>query len=115
MQHMSQIDLSRPGEAASSANPHEAGSRVSGQGFTFGQMKKWPSRFKESYNAKIDEAKQKSETKTEFIFKVIQAFSSIAIWILCFLCTITVPVILFFIGLLNLDNCQDRPGKSFAV
>lgn len=63
----------------------------------------------------MDEAKSKSETRTEYTFEVIKAFSGIIIWALCLICTIIVPVLLFLIGLFNLDNCPDRPQLPYLV
>lgn len=78
-------------------------------GFSFKHIRKWPSRVRQSFGVKYDEAKAKSESKTELAFHLIQAFSELAIWLLCFLCTIIIPIILLFIGLFNIDNCQAKP------
>lgn len=110
LQNMSQIDLSRAGDnqASQSTNQHQSQS-------SFLNVKEWPKRLKESISSKIDEAKAKSTNKTEFILKLIQAFSGTAIWFLCFICTIIMPIILLFVGLFSLDNCQDKPSLPYLV
>lgn len=79
--------------------------------FGFDELKSWPSRFRDNFILKLDEAKARSETRTDYVIEVIQAFSGIVIWVLCFTCTIIVPIVLFFLALANLDNCNDRPCK----
>lgn len=121
MQNMSQVDLSRPEENQNqnqnqNQNRNQAASNTSGQQqSSFFNFEEWPSRVKESFSAKIDEAKSESTSSTQFILKLIQLFSGTAIWMLCFFCTIILPVFLLLVGLLNLDNCQDKPSLPYLV
>lgn len=79
--------------------------------FDFGEVKMWPTRLREGLTEKLDSAKAKSDTKLGLVCEIMQSFSGIFLWILCFLSTIIVPVILFFLGLSNLDDCTERPCK----
>lgn len=105
------LQLSRPNETNQNEQRQQQQQQQTSKLFSLEGLKGWPNRFRQGFNAKMDEAKAKSETKTEFVFEVLHAFSGVVIWILCFICTIIVPVILFFIGLANLDNCPDRPRE----
>lgn len=115
MQNMSQIDLSRATDnQARTTGLQQDGQAIRG-GFGLDELKQWPGRFRDNLNAKLDEAKAKSETRTQYLVEVVQAFSGIIVWILCFIFTIIVPVILFFIGLVNLDACPSLPSLPYLV
>lgn len=77
--------------------------------FSLEELRSWPARLRENFHSKLDSAKAKSETRTEYAIEIVRTFSGIVVWVLCFLCTIVLPIILLLIGLVNLDDCSDRP------
>jgi hypothetical protein len=117
MQNMSQIDLSRISDHQPRQNNLQQDGQATSSGNSFGlnELKQWPIRFRDNLNEKLDEAKAKSETRTQYCMEIIQAFSGLIIWFLCFIFTIIIPVILFFIGLTNLDACPDLPSLPYLV
>lgn len=106
MQGMSRTDL-RSGASINSLNGQT--------GFRFEDLKQWPSRVRESFGNKVDEAKAKSDTKCGFFIEVIRVFSGTIIWSACFLFTIIMPIVLFILGLVNLDDCTDRPSLPYLI
>lgn len=118
MQNMSQIDLSRAtdGQSRAGNSPQDGGATASGwANFSLSDLKEWPARFRDNLCAKLDEAKTGSETRTQYFMEIVQAFSGILSWILCFVFTIIVPVILLFVGLVNLDSCPALPSLPYLV
>lgn len=124
MHNMSQIDLSRPTDnqiprisiqqEANGQAAHQDTETPSG-GFNFREFREWPAKICNSFSAKLDDAKANSETKTQFCLEVSQAFSGIFVWVLCFVFTIIIPVVLFFLGLTNLDQCPALPSLPYLV
>lgn len=114
------VQLSRPTDNNNNSNSNRnlnsnRGTQQEADFFSLRGIKEWPARIRDGFNAKLDEAKSKSETGTEYAFEIVKVFSGIIIWALCLFCTIIVPIILFFLGLFNLDNCQDRPQLPYLV
>ena len=83
--------------------------------FKFEELKTWPARFRASFGAKLEEAKTRSETRFDYVLEVSKAFYGVFKWILCFILTIILPLLLFFIALFHLDDCYDRPCKYHFV
>lgn len=72
----------------------------------------WPRRFYSALCARLEDAKLKSDSQCDYILKVVHEISSILVWLLCFISTVIIPVVFFFLGLFSIDKCQDRAGKS---
>lgn len=72
-------------------------------------IKSLPSRVKSNLSAKIDDAKSESQSTAGLCLKLACSFSGYLAWTLCFVCTVIVPAILLVLGLINLDDCADRP------
>lgn len=92
--------------ARDSHEPPEAASPLS-----FETIRRWPGQLRHSLGAKLDEAKAKSDSRAQFALELVRAFSGLAVWLVCFLGTIVVPLVLLLVGLLNLDECEVSPGE----
>lgn len=77
----------------------------------FKTIKSFPAKVSKTIQAKLDEAKENSDSDSDYWINITNWFSSTLIWSICLAITVILPVILAIAGLLNIDDCKSRPCK----